>query len=68
LPGWWYFFLNLVTLEKQRSVAAAAWGLVVDAHKEISLWMRTRYQISWALSSLDDGNHAFLQKVLTIVF
>jgi hypothetical protein len=24
LPGWWYFFLNLVTLEKQRSVAAAA--------------------------------------------
>jgi hypothetical protein len=24
LPGWWYFFLNLVTLENQRSVAAAA--------------------------------------------
>jgi hypothetical protein len=24
LPGWTYFYLNLVTLEKQRSVAAAA--------------------------------------------
>ena len=25
LSGWTYFYLNLVTLEKQRSVAAAAW-------------------------------------------
>jgi hypothetical protein len=50
LPGWKYFFLNLVTLEKQRSVAQLP-------HDD--LFLRQVSNFLRALS-LDDGSQAFL--------
>ena len=41
LPGWWYFYLNLVTTKTQRLVAAAAWW------DRLTCCFWERYLISW---------------------